>query len=152
MNAPDCLEVRAGPAPWLAVAHLMAPVLGVIAVLSSDIALQWAVALCGLIALAGAIGFHRLARRSPTGRLRLFLDGAAATLIGPGGEVRALQIPGGWVTRWICVIPLAPVDSDRLLRCIVCRSLNRPGSYRRLMAWLRLRSTPQVHQGTGAPW
>ncbi|MGD2127798.1 MAG: hypothetical protein PVJ17_00765 [Lysobacterales bacterium] len=138
-----------GPALWLAVAHLVAPALGVIAVLYSNIARHWAVVLCGLIVLVGAAGFRRLARQSPTGRLRLFLDGTA-TLVGVCGEVRAVQHPGGWVTRWICVLPLVPLDSDRLLRCVVCRSLNRPGSYRRLMAWLRLRSTPRAHRWTGA--
>jgi len=150
MSAPDCIDVRAGPAPWLAVAHLVVPALGVIAVLFSNIARQWAVALCGLIVLVGAAGFRRLARQSPTGRLRLYLDGTA-TLLGACGEVRAIQDPGAWVTRWICVLPLVPLDSDRLLRCVVCRSLNRPDSYRRLMAWLRLRSMPRTHHWTGSP-
>jgi hypothetical protein len=151
MSVPDCVQVRAGPAPWLVGMHLLLPALGILAMLSSNIDLHWVLAWCGLIPMVSAAGVLRLSRHSPIGRLRLFPDGTAS-LIGADGAVRAVQDHGSWVTRWLCVIPLVRPDSGQTLRCVVCRSLNRADNWRRLMAWLRLRSTGHGHPGAGSSW
>jgi len=124
----------------LAISHLAITVLAAGGVLGSVDDKSWATGLALLLITVSAAGLWRMAVHSPVGRLRLYTDGSGI-LTGSVGRVPVEQRPGAWATRWLSVVPLARLDSGSILRCVVCRSGNRAGAYRRLLAWLRLRSS-----------
>ena len=93
--------------------------------------------------LAHALCARRMANARTRGRLHLAADGEALLFTAHG--VHALrQQPGGWHSRSLCVVPLADAESGRSRRFVLCRSLNRPDAWRRLLVRLRL-------QGQGEP-
>jgi hypothetical protein len=71
------------------------------------------------------------------GRLHLAPDGDVLLFTAYGVHAMRQQ-PGGWHSRLLCVLPLADSESGRCRRVVVCRSLNRPDAYRRLLLRQRL--------------
>jgi hypothetical protein len=138
VTGADCIEVRAGPSRGLALAHLLLTLLGAAGILASGTRPGWAALTVLILVFASGAGYRHM-QNSPVGRLRLYTDGSA-TLLAADGGAPAVQRPGAWVCRWLCIVPLVSVETGEALRCLVCRSLNRPSSYRCLLAWLRLRS------------
>lgn len=80
-------------------------------------------------------------RHAANGILRLHENGSA-TFDTAAGRLHAEQSSGGWTSHWVCVVPVVEVGSGQVVRCVVCRSLNQPDSYRRLLVWLRLGGVP----------
>jgi hypothetical protein len=137
VNRTELIELRSGPAAWLYVIHFFTSMLAAIAVLTT--ASNWGIK---LLCVAVLICVHLAARRwmqgeSHTGEVRLFTDGTAS-LLSRTQEFPGTQAEGGWVSRWLCVIPIIDLHSGRRLHCVICASENKADDYRRLLAWLRL--------------
>lgn len=137
------LILRAGCAPWLHHGHGAASLVALLALLAADAEPGWKAAAAAALVLAHALCARHMADARMRGRLHLAADGEA--LLFTAGGVRALrQQPGGWHSRSLCVLPLADAESGRYRRFLLCRSLNRPDAWRRLLVHLKL-------QGQGAP-
>ena len=126
------LVLRSGFAPWLRRAPIPLAVAAGISLLAAGAQPAWtAVAIAGLAAALGYIGL----RSDPAacrGRLHLADDGCGV-LITAQGSRQVLQSSSGWISRWLCVLPLRDVRAGTELRCVVCASLNRADAYRRLL-------------------
>ena len=132
----DPLLLRVGPARWLNRAPYAVVAAALLGLLTAGIdPLCSAGASTLLVGCAfAAIRWQR--GRATRGRLHLARDGAAV-LFTPRGLVQAWLGPGAWVSSALCVLELRETDTGRRRRCVVCRSLNKPASYRRLLSLLR---------------
>lgn len=135
------IELRIGVGMDLRVGQLVLFVAACVALIGSGAHPIWISA--ALITLFGVhVGTLWWARRpEANGVLRLHENGSA-TFDTKAGRLHAEQSSGGWISHWLCVVPLVEVGSGQVVRCVVCRSLNQPDSYRRLLVWLRLGGVP----------
>jgi len=137
------LILRAGCAPWLQYGHGVVGLVALLALLAANAEPAWKAAGAAILVLTQVLCARRMADARMRGRLHLAADGEALLFTADG--VRALRRqPGGWHSRALCVLPLANAESDRCRRFVLCRSLNRPDAWRRLLVHLRL-------QGQGEP-
>ena len=144
--SPD-LDLQAGCARWLRWSHAAVSLLGLVGILGAAAPAAWTVAaVIGLAAVHAGTARHMNCPAS-SGRLKLFADGRAV-LFTPVGQVAAMQSERRWVTRWFCVLPLERRDGERPLHVIVCRSLNAPDAYRRLLQRLRLGAPDAAGRGS----
>lgn len=135
--AAAVLELYAGCARWLRWSHAGVSLLAMAGILGSGAAPAWsAAAVIALVAVHAGTA-RSMSGSATSGRLRLFADGSAV-LFAAAAPVALSRTDGGWVSRWFCVLPLLRRDSGRRLHLIVCRSLNTPDAYRRLLVRLRL--------------
>ena len=131
------LILRTGCARWLQVGHAAASLAALLSLLSVGSKPLWTAVAAAALVLTHAHCARRLADARMRGRLHLAADGAALLFMASG--VRALrQEPGGWHSRSLCVLPLADPESGRSRRFVLCRSLNRPETWRRLLVRLKL--------------
>jgi hypothetical protein len=132
------IELRAGCARWLRDGHAGVSLLGLAGILGSGARPAWTAAALVALALVHFATARRMRGPGSHGRLRLFADGTAVFLTG-AREIPALQLGGAWFSRWFCAVPLQRLEDNRCMTAIVCRSLNAPDDYRRLLVRLRLR-------------
>jgi hypothetical protein len=132
------IDLRAGHARWVRHGHAGVSLLGLAGILGSGAPPAWTTAAVAALALVHCAAARRMRDPGLHGRLRLFADGTAVFVTG-GGEVSALQLGGGWSSRWFCAVPLHRLADGRRITAIVCRSLNAPDDYRRLLVRLRMR-------------
>lgn len=131
------LDLRAGCARWLRWSHAGVSLLGLVGILATASHVAWSAAAVLALAVVHAVTALRMRDPAASGRLKLFADGSAMLFAG-GGPIAAMQADGRWVSRWFCVLPLQRRDDGRCLRLVVCRSLNAPDAYRRLLQRSRL--------------
>jgi hypothetical protein len=133
----DSIDLQAGCPRWLRWSHAGVSVLGLIGILAAAAPAAWSgIAIVALAAVHAGTARH-MNRPASSGRLKLFADGSAV-LFTVDGPVAAMQSERRWVSRWFCVLPLERRDGERSLHVIVCRSLNAPDAYRRLLQRSRL--------------
>jgi hypothetical protein len=138
MSRPEEISLRIGAGRWLRVAQAVASLLGVAAILLSPCAPHWtaiALAALGFVHLATA---RRLRRAAAEGVVTLHGDDSA-TILAAGEAVPLRRRGGDWASRWCCVLRLEAVISGRRIDGLICRSLNDPVPYRRLLVRLRMR-------------
>jgi hypothetical protein len=128
----ESLVLRSGFAPWLRRAPTPLAVAAGISLLVAGVQPVWtAVAFVGLVAALGYVGL----RSDPApcrGRLHLSDDGCGILFTAQGSR-QVLQSSSGWISRWLCVLPLRDVQAGTEFRCVICASLNRADTYRRLL-------------------
>jgi hypothetical protein len=131
------LVLRTGSARWLRNAHAAASLAALLTLLTAGAELAWTAAAAAALLLANRMAARRMADPRLRGRLHLAADGEAVLFA--KGRVRALRLQaGGWHCRCLCVLPLTDPESGRSQHFILCRSLNRPDAWRRLLVRLRL--------------
>ena len=88
-----------------------------------------------------------LRRASCIRSLRLSGDGMIT--LGRQGQpdIPASLGTDGWSTAWMSIVPCHRVDHPRPVRVLVCRSLNHPQDYRRLLSRMRLGSGSRPENG-----
>jgi hypothetical protein len=136
-SAGPVLELHAGCARWLRCSHVCVSLLGLAGILGSGARPAWTAAAVVALVLVHFATARRMNGHDLSGRLRLFADGSGAFVIG-GSVVAVLQHGGGWLSRWFCVVPLERLSDGRRIDAVVCRSLNAPDDYRRLLVRLRM--------------
>jgi hypothetical protein len=141
------LDLRTGCARWLRWSHAVVSLLALLAILAAAASVAWTVVAVIALAAVHAATARRMNHPASSGRLRLFTDGRAV-LFTAAGPVAAMQSEHRWVSRWLCVLPLDRFDGERSLHVIVCRSLNDPDTYRRLLQRLRLGATDAAGHGS----
>ena len=141
------LDLRTGCARWLRWSHAAISLLALLGILAAAASVAWTVAAVIALAAVHAATARRMNRPASSGRLKLFTDGRAV-LFTAAGPVAAMQSERRWVSRWFCVLPLECRDDERSLRVIVCRSLNDPDTYRRLLQHLRLGAADAAGHGS----
>jgi hypothetical protein len=144
------IDLRVGCARWLRRGHAGVSLLGLAGILGSGARPAWTAAAVVALALVHFATARSMRGPGSHGRLRLFADGTAIFVTG-GREVNALQRDGGWSSRWFSAVPLGRLDDGRRMTAIVCRSLNAPDDYRRLLIRLRLREQLAPSRGLGGP-
>ena len=149
VDGEPALDLHAGCARWLRCGHAGASLLGLAAILGSGARPAWMAAAVTALALVHTAGARRMSGPGSRGRLRLFADGTAIFASG-GSAVVALQRGDGWMSRWFCTVPLERLADGRRMTVVVCRSLNAPDDYRRLLVRLRLRNAHAP--STGLSW
>lgn len=145
-NGGTVLDLQAGGARWLRRSHAGVSLLGLAGILGSGARPAWTAAAVIALVLVHCGTARRMRGAGSSGRLRLFADGSAVLLAG-GGAVAALQRGGGWLSRWLCVVPLRRLSDGRRIDAIVCRSRNAPDDYRRLLVRLRMREAHAPARG-----
>jgi hypothetical protein len=140
------LVLRVGSSRGLRVCHGLVGLVALALILSSGTGLMWM--LVSLGALAAVHGGVAGALRGPAATTRLILraDGSAV-LRRDGDWVDAERSPGGWVSRWCCVVTVSELLSERRVHCLVCSSLNTSDAYRRLLVTLRLARAHAADRG-----
>lgn len=147
VNPHVSLDLRAGCARWLRWSHAGVSLLGLIGILAAAAPAVWSgIAIIALAAVHAGTARH-MNLPANHGRLKLFADGRAV-LFTTGGAVAALLSERRWVSRWFCVLPLERRDGERPLHVIVCRSLNAPDAYRRLLQRARLGAPDAAGRGS----
>lgn len=142
------IELYVGYARWLRWGHAGVSLLGLAGILGSGARPAWMAAAVAALALVHLAYARRMSGPGSHGRLRLFADGTV--VFGDSGKaVSARQRRGGWMSRWVCAIPLERLTDGRRRTVIVCRSLNPPDDYRRLLVRLRLQDPPAPFSGLG---
>ncbi len=146
MTRPDAIVLRVGSSRWLRVCHGLVGLLALALILSSGTGLGWMLLSLGALAAVhgGVVGTMR--GPAATTELILHADGSAV-LRRDGDLVNAQSCPGGWVSRWCCIVTLRELVSARRVHCLVCRSRNTPDDYRRLLVTLRLARDDAVDRG-----
>jgi len=142
----ESLVLRSGFAPWLRRAPVVLAVAAGITLVASTTHPAWAAT--AIVGLLGTLRYTWL-RSDPAvcrGRLHLADDGSGVLFTAEGSRpVR--QQGGGWISGCLCVLPLRDLESHKRLNCIVCATLNRADTYRRLLrrqrsgAWRPSRET-----------
>ena len=141
------LDLQAGCARWLRWSHAGVSLLGLLGILAAAAPAAWSgTAIIALVAVHAGTA-RRMNRPANSGRLKLFADGRAV-LFTSDGPVTAMQSERRWVSRWFCVLLLERRDGERSLQVIVCRSLNAPDAYRRLLQRARLGATNATGRGS----
>ena len=125
----------------------MVSLLGLLGILAAAAPIAWTAAAVIALTAVHAGTARRMNHPANRGRLALFADGRAV-LLTAAGPVAAMQSEGRWMCRWFCVLPLERRDGERSLRVIVCRSLNAPDTYRRLLQHLRLGAAGATGRGS----
>lgn len=107
----------------------------------------WKWAGLAALGLAYSAVIVSLRRSSCIRSLRLLGDGMLT--LGREGQpdIQACLGKDGWTTAWMTVIPFHPVDHRGQRRVLVCRSLNHPQDYRRLLCRMRLGSGSSPESG-----
>ena len=138
MSRSEAIPLRSGCSRWLRVAHAVASLLGVAAILLSHCRPQWTAFLLAALGLVHLVTTLRLRQATADGVVMLQGDDSA-TMLAPGGGVPLRRRGGDWASRWCCVLRLEEVISGRRIDCLICRSLNSPDPYRQLLVRLRMR-------------
>ena len=131
------------------VCHLGVSLLGLLAILGSHARPGWTIAALTALGVVHATTARRMGRAVTHGHLILWGDGSALLAVG-GARTDVLLRSEAWASRWFCVLPFQQRDGGRRVHCLVCRSLNAPDSYRRLL--VRLRMGAQAGLARGAGW
>lgn len=129
------LELVCGPAPWLRAVLATATAAAGLAIVTVPSPIEWRSIALVLLAMTAFLEWRRVARRC-TG----IILGADGNLLhrGPHGESGGHEVPGGWISPWICVLPWRPVEGGRVRNALVCASLNNEADFRRLRVRIRL--------------
>ena len=131
------LILRTGYARWLRNSHGGASLAAMAALLSAGAGTGWTTAAVAALVLTHGLCTWRMANPRMRGRLHLGADGEAVLFTSSG--VHAMrQHPGSWHSRSLCVLALAELESGRTRRFVLCRALNRPDAWRRLLVQLKL--------------
>jgi len=122
-------------------AHVLISLLGILAVMVSPAAWAWKLFLTPLVVCAFALIARNMGAARITGVIRLFPDGTAVFTTGSEKRVFATLGNHHWVSRWFCsvAIYLARGGGKRFL--VICAAHNDPDEYRRLLKFLRMRTT-----------
>jgi hypothetical protein len=128
------------------VCHLGVSLLGLLAILASHARPGWTVAAVIALGVAHAVTARRMGRGATRGNLMLQGDGGAM-LATAGERSQVRQHGGAWASRWFCVLPLEQLHGGQRVHCVVCRSLNDPDAYRRLLVRLRMGGEPGPARG-----
>ena len=121
-------------------AHQLVTALALLAIISSSAPWAWKAVCATLLLLVHAFGSRSTLKHHSPGLIRLYPDGTASRFVGDV-EARSGQCASGWVSRWFSVVALKTPGSKRLSYCLVCASENHPDDYRRMLQYLRMRST-----------
>jgi hypothetical protein len=138
MSRSEEIPLRIGSSRWLRVAHAVASLLGVAAILLSRCGPRLAAIALAALGLVHLVTALRMRQARAEGIVTLLGDDSA-TMLAPGGAVPLRRRGGDWASRWCCVLRLEEVVSGRRIACLVTRSLNSPDAYRRLLVRLRMR-------------
>jgi hypothetical protein len=136
----DRLVLRAGPARWLRAGHGLIGLLGLLSVLGAGASPVWTVGAVAALVVVHGIGVRQMNSPRARGRLHLAEDGSAL-LFTARSVHEARQRRGGWCSGLLCILRLEDVDSGRRFHCVLCRSLNAPDAYRRLLQRMRLQAS-----------
>jgi len=137
----DYLEVRFGPAGWMKWVHVLISLLGILAVMLSPAAWTWKLLLASLLVCAFILILRNIGATRSSGVIRLFLDGTA--VFTTRSERRLFCTLGNhhWVSRWFCSIGIYLARGGRKRFLLICAANNDPPEYRRLLKFLRMRTT-----------
>lgn len=138
MVHPEVIALRTGAGRWLRFACAVVSMLGFVSILLSRANLLWTAAALGVLCLISADTFRRL-RRHGEGQVLTLHGNGSATMLTEAGTIPLLRRGNDWGSRWCCMLRLQHVLSGRRFDCLVCRSLNSPDAYRRLLVSLRMR-------------
>ena len=130
------IVLRAGCAPWLHRVHAGLGLLALLSLLTAGVDPTWTAGAVVLLALAQRTTARSMRGPDCRGRLHLASDGSAL-LFTPRGLRAARLLPGAWVSRSLCVLPLEDRETGARFHCVLCRALNAPSPWRRLQARLR---------------
>lgn len=134
------IDLVPGESRWVRTARylLFSAAVAALAFAPADPIWKWA-GLAGLVLAYIAVTVS-LRRSSCIRSLRLLSDGMMT--LGREGQpdIQACLGRNGWTTAWMTVIPFHSVDHRGQRRVLVCRSLNHPQDYRRLLSRMRLGS------------
>ena len=134
---PDRIELLEGSARWLNLVQLLIFLATGFFILTASTPWLWKLGATVALLIFYALAIHRSAQRTARNSLLLRLDGSIR-LSSNTYEVDGQLVGGAWVSRWICVLHWAELESGSWKHSIVCATENRACDYRRLMVWLRL--------------
>ena len=129
------LQLVCGPAPWLRAAIAAAVFTAFLSILSVPTPPEWRFAALVLLAITAFVEWRRVSRRYTS--IVLSSDGSLLYR-GSHGESRGHELPGGWISPWLCVLPWRPVEGGHVRNALVCASLNSEADFRRLRVRIRL--------------
>jgi hypothetical protein len=138
MAQPEIISLRTGAGRWLRSACALVSMLGAVSILLAQANPLWTGAALAVLCLISVAAFRRI-RRNGAGQVLTLHGDDSATLLTARGAVPMLRRGGDWASRWCCVLRLQQVLSGHRCDCLVCRSLNSPDAYRRLLVSLRMR-------------